>query len=323
MKFKPKDFVVPSLILHGSAIVLLIILCWKVPTIKTPKEKQFRVNLVQLPTAPPVKTYSPPKRASKPAKKTTKPKPKPKKAVKPKPKPKKTVKPKPKPKKIVKPKPKPKPKVTQKPKRKILPTPKKILEKQKKWVKKRTQKKKKQKIVKRDTNTNTTYVSTWKPKPFPKTKTVYNSPKLKSKDAFKESQQRLKELERSLNQDTSNLKKKMDSYLQASKFTGGASGAQATIINNYFRQSILTAIDKVWMPPSAALVPKKAQCDVAFTLSKNGNVSNVRIVRRSGYSVLDDSAVSAVRQANFPAFPADLNKNSLNVEVPFVCEPND
>jgi len=115
----------------------------------------------------------------------------------------------------------------------------------------------------------------------------------------------------------------MDSYVRASRFTGGASGAQATIIDNFFQRNILTAIDRVWSPPSAALVPKKSQCTVAFTLSKNGSVSNVRIVRRSGFSALDDSARSAVQQADFPAFPANLNKNSLNVEVPFVCEPNE
>jgi len=319
MKFRPKDFVVPSLVLHGSAIVLLIILCWKVPTIKTPKEKQFRVNLVQLPSAPPVKAYNPP--AKKSVKKVSKPKPRPKKKVKPKPKPKKKVKskprprpkPKPKPKKKVKPKPKPK----QKPKlikRKILPTPKKLITKQEDW-------KKKKKIIKRKPVTNTTHFVEWKPKPTPKV--VYQKPNFKSKNAFKKSQEKLKELEKSLHQESSALKKKMDSYVRASRFTAGTSGAQATIINNFFQQNILTAIDNVWTPPSAALVPRKSQCTIAFTLSKNGSVSNVRIVRRSGFSVLDDSAKSAIQQADFPAFPADLNKNSLNVEVPFVCEPNE
>ena len=317
MKFRPKDFVIPSIILHGSAVVLLIIVCWKVPTIKTPKEKQFRVNLVQLPSAPPVKKYSPPaKKKSKPVKKAAKPKPKPKPTPKkPKPTPKKTKStPKPKP----KPTPKPAPQKTAK--RKILPTPKKIIEKQKKWVKKRAEKKKK-KIIAKKILTNTAFASTWKP--APKRKSTYKPPALKSKEAFKQSQEKLKELEKSLYQESSNLKKKMDSYVKASRFTGGSSGVQATIINNYFQRSILTAIDRVWLPPSAALVPKKAQCTVAFTLNKNGGASNVRIIRRSGFSILDDSAVAAVRQANFPAFPADLNKSSLNVEVPFVCEPND
>jgi len=294
MKFRPKEFVVPSLILHGSAIVLLIILCWKVPTIKTPKEKQFRVNLVQLPSAPPVKAYTPPAKKATPKTVKKVSKPKPKKKVKPKPKPR------PKPKKKIKPKPKKKVKPKHKLiKRKILPAPK--------------------KIVKRKTVTNTTHFVKWKPK----TKTIYQKPNFKSKNAFKESQKKLKDLARSLNQENSDLKKKMDSYVRASRFTGGSSGAQATIINNFFQQNILTAIDNVWTPPSAALVPRKSQCTIAFTLNKNGGVSNVRIIRRSGFSVLDNSARTAVQQANFPTFPADLNKNSLNVEVPFVCEPNE
>ena len=299
MKFRPKNFVVPSLVLHGSALILLIILCWKVPTIKTPKEKQFRVNLVQLPSAPPVKAYKKKKKkaAPKPVKKVSKPKPKPKpkKKVKPKPKPR------PKPKKKVKPKPRPKSKLI---KRKILPAPKKII--------------KRKPVV-----TNTTPFVERKPKIIPKTKTVYQRPNFKSKTAFKKSQEELKKLEKSLNQENSALKKKMDSYVRATRFTAGASGAQATIINNFFQQNILTAIDRVWTPPSAALVPRKAQCTISFTLSKNGSVSNVRIVRRSGFSVLDNSAKTAIQQASFPSFPADLNKNSLNVEVPFVCEPNE
>ncbi len=314
MKFRPKEFVFPSVILHGSVLALLVLMCWKAPTLKTPREKQFRVSLVQLQRPAEKSVAAVPK-------KTTKPKPKPKKppAPSPKPKPKTKPEPKPAPKKVVKPKPKPEP---AKAKRRILPTPKTVLEKQSKWRKERERKKREKEKQARRIITNVPPRVAWKPEPQPRTVLPPSTP-LRSKDAFAESQRRLAELERKLRSDRAAIRKRMESHLRADRFTAGASGAQAEIINDYFKRSILTAIDRVWIPPSAVLVPQVAQCDIAFRLRNNGSAGDVRVVRRSGFSALDDSAVAAVRQASFPPFPPDLSRETLDVEVPFVCEPRE
>ena len=294
MKFRPKEFFLPSVILHGCAFIGLIVMCWRVPTVKTPREKQFRVNLVKLSPAVSKPVSPAPRRAAKPK---TVPKPKPE----------------------VKPKPKP-----ETPKRKILVTPESVIAKQKKWREDRERKKREKKKQARKIITNVTPRVTWKPEPTVEPrKVVSRSTPLKSKDAFKESQRTLAELERSLKSDSTAIKRRMESYVRAPRSTADASDTQATIINDYFKRSILTAIDRVWAPPSARLVPRKAQCDIAFRLRRNGNVESVRVVRRSGFSVLDESAVAAVRQASFPAFPADLNKEFLDFDMSFECEPSE
>lgn len=56
---------------------------------------------------------------------------------------------------------------------------------------------------------------------------------------------------------------------------------------------------------------------IAFSVSRGGSVTGVRLVGSSGNSALDQAALSMVRRANpFPAMPPNLNRNSANFSVP-------
>ncbi|MBD3348721.1 MAG: TonB family protein [Candidatus Eisenbacteria bacterium] len=76
-----------------------------------------------------------------------------------------------------------------------------------------------------------------------------------------------------------------------------------------------------WSQPSARLVTEDSlTATVSFVIQNDGSVSGVRIVRSSGRSTVDQSAISAVRSAApFPSL-ADLEdylENTLDVAIDF------
>ena len=57
---------------------------------------------------------------------------------------------------------------------------------------------------------------------------------------------------------------------------------------------------------------------VAFTISKDGQLSRVEVKTSSGCQTLDDAAVEIMRKASekFPSLPASLDRESLDYTVP-------
>lgn len=54
-----------------------------------------------------------------------------------------------------------------------------------------------------------------------------------------------------------------------------------------------------------------------FVISRDGSVKGIHVVQSSRYSVLDEAAVDAVKNANpFPPFPKEIKISLLTVEVP-------
>jgi len=61
--------------------------------------------------------------------------------------------------------------------------------------------------------------------------------------------------------------------------------------------------------------------NVLFLVRRDGTVSSVEVQGSSGSKVLDDAAVSAIREASpFPAFPAEQTGDSLRILIPVVFE---
>ena len=57
---------------------------------------------------------------------------------------------------------------------------------------------------------------------------------------------------------------------------------------------------------------------VSFTIAADGRVLTSHLTSSSGHKILDYATMRAVRNASpFPAFPADLPKDNLNISVPF------
>ncbi len=54
-----------------------------------------------------------------------------------------------------------------------------------------------------------------------------------------------------------------------------------------------------------------------FVISRDGSVKGIHVVQSSRYSVLDEAAVEAVKNANpFPPFPEEIGVPLLTIEVP-------
>jgi len=70
-----------------------------------------------------------------------------------------------------------------------------------------------------------------------------------------------------------------------------------------------------WTPPSEDATLKTV---AVFTVSRNGNVSNLRILRSSGSSMHDAAALSAIRASSpFRSFPPDADKSAIQIEFSF------
>ncbi len=59
-------------------------------------------------------------------------------------------------------------------------------------------------------------------------------------------------------------------------------------------------------------------CVVSFTIAKDGNVSNIKVIQSSGIYALDQSAQKAINDANpMPPLPAGFERNTANIEFWF------
>lgn len=59
-------------------------------------------------------------------------------------------------------------------------------------------------------------------------------------------------------------------------------------------------------------------CVVSFTIAKDGNVSNIKVIQSSGIYALDQSVQKAINDANpMPPLPAGFERNTANIEFWF------
>ncbi|MCL4765598.1 MAG: TonB family protein [Hyphomicrobiaceae bacterium] len=98
-----------------------------------------------------------------------------------------------------------------------------------------------------------------------------------------------------------------------------ASGRQAAAASpgaaNAYAKSVIETLAKRKPPASAGV---RGTVRIGFTVARTGEVSEARVLSSSGRRVLDEAALSAVRNAKFPAPPAALANAQLSYEVPYI-----
>ncbi len=79
-------------------------------------------------------------------------------------------------------------------------------------------------------------------------------------------------------------------------------------------------IESIWRyPQDAARRGIKGDLKIRFTISKNGRLEDVEVVRTSGYRVLDEAAVQALKEGDpFWPLPEDWGKDSLTITGHFI-----
>jgi len=92
---------------------------------------------------------------------------------------------------------------------------------------------------------------------------------------------------------------------------------------SYFA-SIKRAIESVWQYPEPALRHGlQGKLLLEFTISGNGELERTRLIRSSGFSVLDQEAVRAVEAASpFHPIPAWIGRSRLDVIASFEYHDN-
>lgn len=84
-----------------------------------------------------------------------------------------------------------------------------------------------------------------------------------------------------------------------------------------YTRVIRDSIMRQWRyPPEARENLIEGKLLVLFSLGRNGDLQGVRILTSSGYAILDDEAVRAIRAANpFPSFPEHITVTRLNIKA--------
>ena len=86
-----------------------------------------------------------------------------------------------------------------------------------------------------------------------------------------------------------------------------------------YAKAVKEKIAQQWKyPPEARRNLMEGKLFLVFSLSRNGQVERITIVNSSGFPILDEEAVRAVRaSAPYPAFPDHIAVGRLNIEANF------
>ncbi|MCS7163486.1 MAG: energy transducer TonB [Thermodesulfovibrio sp.] len=79
-------------------------------------------------------------------------------------------------------------------------------------------------------------------------------------------------------------------------------------------------IERVWQyPPQAVQRGIYGDLYIRFTIDKKGNLVSIELIRTSGYRILDDAAIKALKDAEpFWPLPEDWHKNTLTITGHFI-----
>lgn len=146
----------------------------------------------------------------------------------------------------------------------------------------------------------------------------------------KQAQEKLSELK----QENADQTKQREQYQQALELQKKIAAKQAAIakqksqaidgIVSKYKGLILEAISQNWLVPPGT--NPKLSCQLFIELGNDGNVTNVRVIKSSGNSLLDRSAVAAVYKASPLPAPSDaaayqsFKKFSLTVKPENIIE---
>ncbi|MBI5286819.1 MAG: energy transducer TonB [Deltaproteobacteria bacterium] len=128
------------------------------------------------------------------------------------------------------------------------------------------------------------------------------------------SQERLAELEKEYQKGVEGIEEGKTLTLNTSEF-------------KYFSymMGIKRKIELVWTYPEvAARAGQQGRLEIRFTIRNDGILEDIRLIKSSGYSILDNEALSAVRlAAPFNPFPKGFNLERINIVATFeyIIEP--
>ena len=98
---------------------------------------------------------------------------------------------------------------------------------------------------------------------------------------------------------------------------GGSGGSELDRLSQTYFLHVLSRIEQNFKPPFS----RQAECRVRFYIQKNGAITDIRLAKTSGNSVLDQYAVRALEiTARVPEPYDSFKENYLDVVVNFSFE---
>lgn len=107
-------------------------------------------------------------------------------------------------------------------------------------------------------------------------------------------------------------------YKKAKREATISIGTQSVKYASYL-EHIKNKIENVWAyPAEAARTGQQGTLLILFSINKNGDLIRLKLIRSSGYPLLDRAALEAVRDASpFPPLPKRFNLDILNIYATF------
>ncbi len=107
-------------------------------------------------------------------------------------------------------------------------------------------------------------------------------------------------------------------YKRAKREATISIGTQSIKYASYL-EHIKNKIENVWAyPAEAARTGQQGTLLILFSINKNGDLIRLKLIRSSGYPLLDRAALEAVRDASpFPPLPKRFNLDVLNIYATF------
>jgi len=107
-------------------------------------------------------------------------------------------------------------------------------------------------------------------------------------------------------------------YKNAKREATVSIGTQSIKYASYL-EHIKNKIQNVWAYPQEAVrTGQQGRLLILFSIDKNGNLVRLKLIRSSGYPLLDQAALQAVKDASpFPPLPKRFNLDVLNIYATF------
>ena len=98
---------------------------------------------------------------------------------------------------------------------------------------------------------------------------------------------------------------------------GRGAGSSPAVLNRY-AASLNDKISSCWKLPEVMAASKGLKTVVALTVSKDGAIDDIKIEKKSGDALFDQSVLKALRSAEpLPDFPALIREPKLEFELNF------
>ena len=159
-----------------------------------------------------------------------------------------------------------------------------------------------------------------KPKPKKvKPKKQKSKPKKPEKSVEEKIQERLKKLDKNKWENPKTFQKKNRETPKPKPQAASSITALENFPYTWYLTTLQNKVKQVWSQPQDTILKKGAQ--IKFLISRNGGVSQVKLIQTSGSSLMDESAMRAVREGSpYAPLPRQYDGNSLTVTIIFELE---